>query len=60
MNPEEYKAFSQALKDAPQPKREKAQAVMEKLPRQEPAALHARVMVPAIRDTSRVWVIRVR
>ena len=47
MNPEEYKAFSQALKDAPQPKREKAQAVMEKLPRQEPAALHARVMVPA-------------
>ena len=47
MNPEEYKTFSQALKDAPQPKREKAQAVMEKLPRQEPAALHARVMVPA-------------
>ena len=47
MNPEEYKAFSQALKDAPQPKQEKAQAVMEKLPRQEPAALHARVMVPA-------------
>lgn len=46
MNPEEYKAFAQVLKDAPQPKQEQAQAVIKKLPQREPAALHSRVIVP--------------
>ena len=46
MNPEEYKAFAQVLKDAPQPKQEQTQAVIKKLPQREPAALHSRVIVP--------------
>ena len=43
MNPEEYKTFTAALKDAPQPKQEAAAATLQKLPK--PAALPLRETV---------------
>jgi len=50
MNTEEYKTFSAALKDAPQPKKEAAAATLQKIER--PAALPVRetVILPKIRE----------
>lgn len=47
MNAEEYRNFSQVLKDAPQPKQEKAQAVLQKLPQSDTAFLHSQVILPS-------------
>ncbi len=54
MNPEEYKTFSAALKDAPQPKKEAAVATLQKIER--PAALPVRenVILPKIREEKAV------
>ena len=49
MTPEEYKAFSQAVKSAPQPSAEKARAAVRKLP-ETPAVLHAPVYVPTFEE----------
>ena len=49
MTPEAYKAFSQAVKSAPQPSAEKARAAVQKLP-ETPAVLHAPVYVPTFEE----------
>jgi len=50
MNAEEYKTFTSALKDAPQPKKEAAAATLQKIER--PAALPVRenIILPKIRE----------
>ena len=53
MNTEEYKTFSAALKDAPQPKQEAASATLHKIP--QPAALPIRetVILPQAKPVSK-------
>ena len=46
MTPEEYKTFSAAIKDAPQPKREAAAAAVSKLERPANMPLREHVMIP--------------
>ena len=48
MTPEEYKSFSAAIKDAPQPKPQAAQAAVEKIVKAMPdkTALHSAVVIP--------------
>ena len=48
MTPEEYKTFSTALKDAPQPKKEAAAATVEKIRRPANMPLREFVMTPAV------------
>ena len=46
MTPEEFKTFSSALKDAPQPKKESAAAVLSKIEVSTPPPLREAVMTP--------------
>lgn len=46
MTPEEYKSFSQAVREAPKPEPQKARAAAEKLPESKPV-LHSPVYVPS-------------
>ena len=50
MTPEEYKTFSTALKDAPQPKKEAAAATVEKIQRPANMPLREFVMTPAVQE----------
>ncbi len=50
MTAEEYKTFSTALKDAPQPKKEAAAATMEKISRPANMPLREFVMLPQVRE----------
>jgi len=50
MTPEEYKTFSTALKDAPQPKKEAAAATAAKLERPANMPLREFVMMPAVQS----------
>ena len=50
MTPEEYKTFSTALKDAPQPKKESAAATVEKIQRPANMPLREFVMTPAVQE----------
>ena len=50
MTPEEYKTFSTALKDAPQPKKEAAAATVEKIRRPANSQLRETVMIPAVQE----------
>ncbi len=52
MNAEEYKAFSTALKDAPQPKKEAAVAALQKIERPTAMPLREPVILPQIRTES--------
>ena len=51
MTAEEYKTFSAALKDAPQPKKEAAAATLNKIERPANMPLREAVMIPAVRET---------
>ena len=51
MTPAEYKTFSAALKDAPQPKKEAAAATAAKVDRPANMPLREFVMMPAVRET---------
>ncbi len=46
MNAEEYKTFSAALKDAPQPKKEAAAATLQKIERPAPLPIRETVILP--------------
>ena len=48
MTPEEFKTFSTALKDAPQPKKEAAAATVEKIQRPANMPLRELVMLPSV------------
>ena len=50
MTPEEYKTFSVALKDAPQPKREAAAATAAKIERPANMPIREFVMTPAVQE----------
>ena len=50
MTPEEYRTFSTALKDAPQPKKEAAAATVEKIQRPANMPLREFVMTPAVQE----------
>ena len=50
MTPEEYKTFSTALKEAPQPKKEAAAATVEKIQRPANMPLREFVMTPAVQE----------
>ena len=50
MTPEEYKTFSTALKDAPQPKKEAAAATVAKIERPANMPLREFVMTPAVQE----------
>ena len=50
MTAEEYKTFSTALKDAPQPKKEAAAATVEKIQRPANMPLRETVMLPAVQE----------
>ena len=50
MTPEEYKTFSTALKDAPQPKKEAAAATVEKIRRPANSQLREAFMIPAVQE----------
>ena len=50
MTPEEYKTFSTALKDAPQPKKEATAATVEKIRRPANSQLRETVMIPAVQE----------
>ena len=50
MTPEEYKTFSTALKDAPQPKKEAAAATVAKIERPSNMPLREFVMTPAVQE----------
>ncbi len=50
MTAEEYKTFSTALKDAPQPKKEAAAATVEKIQRPANMPLREFVMTPAVQE----------
>ncbi len=50
MTPEEYKTFSTALKDAPQPKKEAAAATVAKLERPKNMPLREFVMLPGVQE----------
>ena len=50
MNPQEFKTFAAALKDAPQPKKEAAAATAAKLPRPSNMPLREFVMLPQVQS----------
>ena len=50
MTPEEFKTFSTALKDAPQPKKEAAAATVQKIQRPANMPLRETVMLPAVQE----------
>ena len=52
MTPEEYKTFSTALKDAPQPKKEAAVATVAKIERPSNMPLREFVMLPKVQETA--------
>ena len=52
MTPEEYKTFSTALKDAPQPKKEAAAATVAKIERPSNMPLREFVMLPKVQETA--------
>ena len=52
MSAEEYKTFSTALKDAPQPRKEAAAATLQKIERPAPAPLRETVLVPGIKEAT--------
>ena len=52
MTAEEYKTFSTALKDAPQPKREAAAATVSKLERPANMPLREFVMIPGVKEAA--------
>ena len=52
MTPEEYKTFSTALKDAPQPKKEAAAATLRKIERPSNMPLREFVMVPGVQEAA--------
>ena len=54
MSAEEYKTFSTALMDAPQPRKEAAAATLQKIERPAPAPLRETVMVPGIKEASAI------
>ena len=51
---EEYKTFSTALKDAPQPRKEAAAATLQKIERPAPAPLRETVLVPGITEAAAI------
>ena len=51
MTPAEYKTFSAALQDAPQPKKESAVATLQKLERPTHVPLRENVILPSIENT---------
>ena len=51
MTPEEFKTFSTALADAPQPKKEAAAATVAKIQRPDNMPLREFVMTPAVQET---------
>ena len=53
MTPEEYKTFSAALKEAPQPKKEAAAATVAKIERPANMPLREFVMTPAVQEAAR-------
>ena len=53
MTPEEYKTFTTALKDAPQPKQQAAAATVAKLERPANMPLREYVMMPAVQEASK-------
>jgi len=53
MNAEEYKAFSAALKDAPQPKKEAAAATLQKMERPASLPLRETVILPQVKPVSK-------
>ena len=48
MNPAEYKTFSQAIQDAPQPKQETAAATVAKIEQKQTAPLRESVILPSV------------
>ena len=54
MSAEEYKTFSSALKDAPQPKKEAAAATLHKIERPASLPLRETVMIPAIKEVAAI------
>ena len=54
MSAEEYKTFSTALMDAPQPRKEAAAATLHKIERPAAAPLRETVMVPGIKETAAI------
>ena len=52
MSAEEYKTFSTALKDAPQPKKEAAAATLKKIERPANMPLREFVMVPGVKEAA--------
>ncbi|MGM9590043.1 MAG: DNA mismatch repair endonuclease MutL [Faecousia sp.] len=52
MSAEEYKTFSAALKDAPQPKKESATATLSKIERPANMPLREFVMVPGVKEAA--------
>ena len=54
MSAEEYKTFSTALKDAPQPKKEAAVATLHKIERPANMPLREFVMVPGIKEAAAI------
>ena len=57
MTPEEYKTFSTALKDAPQPKKEAAAATVEKIQRPANMPLREFVLIPAVQEAVKTPVL---
>ena len=56
MSAEEYKTFSTALKDAPQPKQEAAAATLRKIERPASLPLRETVMVPGVTEAAAIAV----
>jgi len=54
MSSEEYKTFSTALKDAPQPKKEAAAATLNKIERPANMPLREFVMVPGVKEAAAI------
>ena len=52
MSSEEYKTFSAALKDAPQPKKEAAAATLQKIERPANMPLREFVMIPGVKEAA--------
>jgi len=54
MTSEEYKTFSAALKDAPQPKKEAAAATLNKIERPAPTPLRESVILPGLKEAAAI------
>ena len=57
MSAEEYKTFSTALKDAPQPKKEAAAATLNKIERPANMPLREFVMMPGVKEAAVIPVL---